>query len=100
MAEIVIREELARRLRDAARQRNLPVEQFIESMLDRLGPWGSDAGEPPSPDSLAALAESARKANIAVERDDVSVRSREMLDDERADHLMRWMDQRGDGGDG
>jgi hypothetical protein len=93
MSEITLNEKIARRLREAAHRYDVSVEQLIERMLDRLSAPGASPLH-----SLAALAESASAAGIEVAPDDISIRSREILQSERAGHLTRWKDdQIGDG---
>jgi hypothetical protein len=91
MVTIDISEALAERLHDAARKRNTPVEELIETLLGQLEEDEADQPLQAPPGTLAALAESARRANIRTGETDVAERSREILEQEWGEHLTRWM---------
>lgn len=94
MAELVIRDEqLAWRLLDIARRENRPVEAVLESLLERYDQSMPDETKP-KPGTLAALAESARRANLRSEKPvDTAARSREILHNEYPDYIRRNMDK-------
>lgn len=98
MSDLIIHNGLAEKLRLAASHHKLPVEEFLESLLDRLPlePGVSSMQISAPPGTLAALAEAAKKANIRLAVKDVSSRSREILENEWSEHLTRWMKEKSD----
>ena len=86
MSNLVIRSDLADRIRQIARQHDQPVEDFLESLLDGVGA-SAPAG------SLAALAEAAEAADIRLGVADVAERSREILAEEYEKRAARRMDE-------
>jgi hypothetical protein len=89
MSDLVIRSDLAKRIRQIARQHNQPVEDFLETLLDNvriLAPKGT----------LAGLAEAAERANIQAGASDISERSREIINEEYARRAARWMNEEQD----
>lgn len=92
MEKVVIRNErLARRLFDIAHRENRSVDDIIETLVDEHYP--NDTADKPAPGSFAALAESARRANIRSPYPvDTSSRSREILENEYADYLKKRME--------
>lgn len=91
MTELVIRDErIAWQLLDIARRENRSVEAVLDDLLADYQP----DTERPKPGTFAALAHSAREANIRTEYPvDTSERSREILNTEYADYLKRRMDE-------
>jgi hypothetical protein len=96
MSDLIIHNGLAEKLRQAASQHKLPVEEFLELLLDRLpsAPGVSSMQISAPPGTLAALAEAAKKANIRLGVKDVSSHSREILENEWGEHLTRWMNEK------
>lgn len=92
MADLVIGEKLAGKLRKAARLQGQTVEEFIEAIVDRALPETS--AEPikiTAPlGTLAALAEAADQANIRLSPD-LTERSREILENEFPEYLKSRM---------
>jgi hypothetical protein len=78
-----IPESVAQRLARLAQERGTTVGEVLESLLNRYEP------EVP-PGSLAALARNAREAGLSTPGPvDTSARSREILDTEYADSLLK-----------
>jgi hypothetical protein len=96
MAELVIRDEqLAWKLYNIAHRENRSVEDVLETLLEERYP--QDVGDKPVPGSFAALAESARRANIRSPHPvDTSSNSREILQNEYADYLKQRMEDQND----
>jgi len=88
MADIVIGEKLASKLREAAKLNGQSVEEFIEAVVDRALP-AKPSGEiriTAPLGTLAALAQAAEQANIRLSPD-LSARSREILENEFPEYL-------------
>lgn len=91
-------DDLVKRLQKAAQRHNLPVEVFLESLLEQVDPpekSEASGGEAP-PGTLAALAAAALRADLHLGVQDVSARSREILNNEWGDYLARRMDRKVD----
>ncbi len=91
MADITITGKTAERLQQLAQRTNRSVEEIVEEALDayQLGEGKSNAADEPPPGTFARMAWVARKYPIAVGSPDISERSRDILRDEYADHLLK-----------
>lgn len=100
---VTLNERLAEKLRAAAEREQLSLDAYVEKVLTEHLPAHSteesDEGEPP-PGTSAALAASARRANIRTGRNDVSEHSREILEEDWSKHLMRRTDEQDDPSNG
>ena len=96
MADVIIRNErLAWKLFEIARRENRSVDDIIETLVEEHYPNETD--KKPVPGSFAALAESARRANIRSPYPvDTSSHSREILENEYADYLKKRMEDQND----
>lgn len=88
MVEITIRlsDRLVAHLKEEAERQNLLIEEYIQKMLGE-----SEVDQRPLPNTTAAHVYAARTAGIRVGADDISERSREILEEEMEKHLTRWM---------
>jgi predicted transcriptional regulator len=83
--------DLERRLLELAERENRPPEAVINDLLDLY-----DASHPPQEDEqaenvLLLMAADAEAANLVFSDDDVARHSREILEQEYADELLRRM---------
>jgi len=92
MADLVIHDDLAKRLREIARRQNQTVEEMLTAIVEQ---YKSSVGdEMPIPGTPAALAASARRAGLRSPQPvDTSERTKEILNSEYADYLKRRMDE-------
>ncbi len=91
MADLVIHDDLAKRLREIARRQNQTVEEMLTAIAEQYEPSVND--EIPLPGTPAALAASARRAGLRSDKVvDTSERTKEILNAEYADYLKRRMD--------
>lgn len=89
MVTITFPDELAKRLQQVAERENRTVAEIIEAMLDR---YEAEISEPsPYTDPLLRIWEMAHEANLTFTEHDVSTRSREILETEYADYLLKRM---------
>jgi hypothetical protein len=85
MAELIIDNAIAERLRQIAQQENRPLDAVLRSMLESYSP----AFEPSNwPLQLATLAAADTDIVWSEDAADLSERSREILEDELADYLQ------------
>jgi hypothetical protein len=89
MVALPISEQLAQRLANVAKRRNLSIEEYLEGVVEQ------DDTSPPAQEkhnedkgSLASLARSLSAANFHSGHTDTSTRSREILETEYADYLL------------
>jgi hypothetical protein len=71
MSDIMISGELAERLREAAQQAQLEVEEYLEQVLDRQATGAPEDNQPAERGTLGALLESAKRANLGAEEPDL-----------------------------
>lgn len=107
MATLPISENLAKRIREAAERANLRIEDYLARMLERNGEPLAPRPEPditdahleaarrmePEPGTAAALLQAAQEANIATGASGTVARSREILENEWAEHIMRYRNE-------
>ncbi len=91
MTDITITGRIAERLRQLAERTNRSVEEILEDVLDAYqdseGKSNTDEGPPPG--TFARMAWIAERNPIRVGATDISERSREILRDEYAEHLLK-----------
>lgn len=104
MVALEIPVELAEKLREVAKRENRSVEAVLETMLKDYPIETKIASvderqdaEIPPPGTLARLAYEAEKLDFHSGHRDIAERSREILDDEFADYLLKRM--KGDNGE-
>jgi hypothetical protein len=95
MDEITITGDLAARIREAAREAQQSIEEFLEdayqtALADRVLRGKASFPDEPEPGTSGALLRSARRANIRTGQTDTSERMREILDQEWYEHLTRY----------
>jgi len=86
MSSLVIRSELAERLRQVAKAHDQPVENFLETLLD-------NARLPKPRVTLADLGKAAKQANLRGGASDLADRSREIIEEEYERRAARWMNE-------
>jgi hypothetical protein len=79
---IKLSDDIAARIREAARQANLSVEDYAAQQLIE----GSQPPPPLPPDA-------AKRANIIVSDPTISARSREIIEEEMEKHLIRELEE-------
>jgi predicted transcriptional regulator len=87
MADITITGKVAERLQQLAQDSHRSVEEILETALDNLAQQEEDKLPPVG--SLARMAWMARQRPIEVEATDIADRSRDILRDEYAAHLLK-----------
>ena len=95
MTDLVIHDEdIALRLREIARRENRSIEDVLASLLETYANFESEVDKSePKPGTFAALAASARRANIRSDKPvDTAARSRQILRDEFPDYIRRPVD--------
>ncbi|MBZ0315060.1 MAG: hypothetical protein K8L91_01485 [Anaerolineae bacterium] len=96
MTDISIAPHLVEKLRRIAEIEHRPVEAVLESLIEQYPLIAPDTEEAdsdvPPLGTLARLAYEARKNSFHSGRHDTTARSREILQNEFADYLLRRMD--------
>ncbi len=87
MADITITGKVAERLQQLAQDSHRSVEEILEAALNNL--TQQEEGQLPPAGSLARMAWTARQHPIEVEQTDIADRSRDILRDEYAAHLLK-----------
>jgi hypothetical protein len=89
MAELIIDNAIAERLRQIAQQENRPLDAVLRSMLESYTP----ALKPSDwPVQIARMAEGDTDIVWREDAAELSERSREILEDEFADYLLKRLD--------
>jgi hypothetical protein len=84
MSDLTITEPLATRLRELAAREQRSVEAILEAMIERY-----PSAVAPKDDPLLKIAGVAEAANLEFSETDVTARSREILNTEYADYLLK-----------
>lgn len=92
MTHIEISEQVLERLREVAEQQNLAVEEIAETILNE---WAQAYIEPEA-DPLLMIAEAADKLGLRSEEGNIASRSREILNTDYPDDLMRRINEQSD----
>jgi hypothetical protein len=108
MSDLIISDpQIADRLRAIAERENRSIEQIIEDLLSIYVPPSGEILEPPKtidPDNpplgtLASLAAAGRRMSLRSGENDVSERSREILNTEYAEYLLNRMNRPSEDGE-
>src|SRR5262245_1308415 len=91
MATLVIDDAIARQLQDIAGCENRSIDEILASLLARYTANRAESEESP-PNLLLMLAEAAEKLGLRSGREDISSRSREILNTEWPDYLRHRRD--------
>ena len=101
MADITITGRIAERLQQLAQRTNRTVEEILEEALDsyQVGEGKDTVTQEPPRGTFAHMAWVARQNPIDVGETDISERSREILQNEYADYLLKRLQASDDSDD-
>ena len=91
MADLMIPDALANRLRDLAQRENRSVADVLETMIEQYEPAAEPETEEMAENPLLLMVQMAEEANLPFSETDVAERSREILNTEYADYLLKRM---------
>ena len=90
MTDFTLPEEFAERVQKVANRQNRSAAEVLEELFDDK--YGEDQTDnEPDDNPLLRIWEMAQEANIPFKEHDLSVRSREILESEYADYLLKRM---------